>query len=90
MIYFIVDAGSDPYMSVVLTGLIEIPITVAAWYIVKTVRRKTVYNIAYPTCLASTIALLATGKGEVSCRARSRNLLVDLVIDDSLGLTFWS
>lgn len=66
MIYFIVDVGTDQYTSVAYMGLLEIPITVASWYIVKTYRRKPVYVVFYTIAVASSTALLLSDQGKIN------------------------
>ena len=78
MMFYIVKQGSDPYMDVFYMGLFEIPTGLAAWYIVKTYRRKPVYSCFYAVSLMSTIALLFVGPGKIAtyCEVGFMNLQV--------------
>lgn len=70
LLYFAVDVGSNPYLNLVFTALAEVPVSLLGYVVLKYVRRKPVYNVAYPLIIASLAALLffQTGTFPISSR----------------------
>ena len=64
MMYFIVDIGSDPYMGVIYMAVLEVLITAAAWWVVRTFRRKPVYFWSYILAIFSGMCLIFPSEGK--------------------------
>ncbi|XP_003744797.1 organic cation transporter protein-like [Galendromus occidentalis] len=74
MIYYIVEISEDSYLSVIYMGLIEIPATLSAWYIVKTYHRKPVYNFFYTSAIIATAALMSCPEGAATIKMLIANV----------------
>lgn len=65
LVYYIVDVGSNPYVNLIITGLLELPLLPFGFLLVRTTRRRLLYAWLYIPSIVLLPVLMALPDGEL-------------------------